>query len=257
MRRALAMCALLLAACPERKAPERGLLLVYRKPSAEPVRSVVDRRLAQLKLRANLSEDGTTLTVRVPQGADLSRIKAVFEKAAKLEFCGEDANVAARWCDDDWPTGITTVSTGSTCMLRGDSRAALEKALPDAGSEVAFSEQPPGAYCVASCLVPRIVSAEVHEQPLSLTLDFDRAGAKDFAQLTKANVGRRLIIRLDGVVESAPVVMEEITGGKAMLTVGGAQDRAALEVLAASLVGGELPKMTLEREGTWGPPGFR
>ncbi len=253
MKRSLAIAALLLLACPERKVPERGLQLVYRKPGTDAVRSVVDRRLAQLKLRANLQEDDNTLTVRIPEGADASRIKSVFQQTAKLEFCAEDANVASRWCDEMWPAGITTESTGTTCLLRGDTRAALDKALPDAGSEVAFGEKPPAAYCVARCLSPRIVAAEVHEAPLSLTLDFDRSGAKDFAELTKANVGRRLIIRLDGVVESAPVVMEEITGGKAMLTVGG-HDRAALEVLAASLVGGELPPLKLEREGTWGPP---
>lgn len=256
MRRGLALSALLLLGCPERHVPERGIQLVYRKPGSDPVRSIVDRRLAQLKLRANLQEDDTTLTVRVPEGGDLSRIKSVFAKAARLEFCAEDERLAARWCAGSWPAGITTERTGATCMLRGDSRGALEQALPDAGSEVAFALKPPGAYCVARCLVPRIVSAEVHEQPLSLTLDFDRAGARDFAELTKSAVGRRLIIRLDGVVESAPVVMEPITGGKAMLTVGD-QDRAALEVLAASLVGGELPVLELEREGTWGPPSFK
>ncbi len=255
MTRALGAFALLLLACPERRAPERGLQLVYRKASADSVRSIVDRRLAQLKLRANLQEDATTLTVRVPEDGDLSRIKSVFAQAAKLEFCGEDANIAARWCRDAWPAGITTERTGTTCMQRGDTRGALEQALPDAGSEVAFAQKPASAYVVGSCLSPRIVSAEVHDQPLSLTLDFDRAGARDFAELTRSAVGRRLIIRLDGVVQSAPVVREPITAGKAMLTVG-EQDRAALEVLAANLVGGELPGMKLEREETWGPPGF-
>lgn len=247
---------LLLLACPERAVPERGIQLVYRKPSADPVRSVVDRRLAQLKLRANLQEDDGTLTVRVPEGADLSRIKSVFAQAAKLEFCAEDATLAARWCRDAWPSGVTTETTGTTCMLRASTRAELDRALPDAGSEVAFAQRPAGAYVVASCLAPRIISAEVHDQPLSFTVEFDRAGARDFAELTKSAVGRRLIIRLDGVVESAPVVMEPITGGKAMITVG-LEDRAAIEVLAASLVGGALPVMKLEREGTWGPPSFK
>ena len=254
MRALLVGMALALMACPERTVPARGVQLVYRKPSSESVRSVVDRRLAQLKLRANLQEDDSTLTVRVPEGGDLSRIKSVFFLAGKLEFCAEDPGLAARWCDDSWPAGITTERTGTTCMLRGDTRAALEQALADAGSEVAFAAKPAGAYVVASCLVPRIVSAVVHEKPPSITLEFDRAGAKDFAELTRSTVGRRLIIRLDGVVESAPVVMDANTTGKAMLTVG-EPDRAALEVLAASLVGGELPVMKLEREGTFGPPG--
>jgi preprotein translocase subunit SecD len=65
-----------------------------------------------------------------------------------------------------------------------------------------------------------------------------------------------LIIRLDDVVRSAPVVRESITGGRAMLTTG-ALDRAGREVLAASLVGGALPVLVLEREGTWGPPSLK
>ena len=254
--RALWAMALLFTACPARTVPERGVQLVYRKAATASVRSVVDRRLAQLQLRANLQEDEGTLTVRVPEGSDLSRIKSLFSQGGKLEFCGEDLALAARWCDETWPKGITPERANTTCMLRADTRDALQQALPDAGSEVTFAEQPPGAYRVATCASPRIVSAEVHGSPPNITLEFDRAGGKAFAELTRSAVGRRLIIRLDGVVQSAPVVREPIAGGKTMLTFG-QLDLEALDVLAASLAGGELPAMKLEREGTWGPPRFK
>ncbi len=250
--------ALLSMGCPERRAPERGLQLVYKKPSSEPLRSSVDRRLAHLKVRANLSEDDTTLTVRVPEGGDVERIKALFAQRGHLEFCPENAVVAGHWCEEKWPSGVIVDSVGKTCSLLAASHAELEAALPDAGSDFAWgtSGAQASAFSITGCLSPRIVAAEPQKGQAGLMLDFDRAGARDFAALTSTTVGRRLIIRLDGVVSSAPVVREPITGGRAMLTAGLAQ-QDELEVLAAALVGGVLPKLELLRQENWGPPSFR
>lgn len=250
----LGLC-FVLTGCPERRPPERGIQLTYRKPGPESVRAVVDRRLAQLKVRANLSEDDSTLTVRVPEGADVSRIKAVLAQAGTLDFCAEDAAVAAHWCEQEWPSKVSVERSGqSTCSLRAASRKELESALADGGT---FASGPVGeraeAWSIANCLAPRVVSAQVSQTPPSLMLEFDRAGGRDFAAFTKSVVGGHLVIRIDGVVSSAPVVIEPITGGKAMLT-SGLSSRAELELLAASLVGGALPPLVLEREGTWGPP---
>lgn len=258
MRCSLLGLALVLAACPERQVPERGLQLVYRKPGTDSIRSVVDRRLAQLKLRAHLSEDATSLTVRVPEGADVSRLKALFAQRGHLEFCAEDAASAARWCALTWPAGVTPDNAGTTCTLRGAHRQELEASLADAGTEVAWGSlgKEAVAYAISRCLSPRIVAAEVTRNAPNLMLDFDRAGAADFAALTKDAVGRRLVIRLEGVVTSAPIVMEPITGGRAMLTTGFTQ-REPLEVLAAALVGGSLPAMELVKEEAWGPPSFK
>ncbi|MDP1821666.1 MAG: hypothetical protein Q8L48_00405 [Archangium sp.] len=285
MRVLPALCVLLVA-CPERQAPERGLMLTYKKPTSDPLRSVVDRRLAQLKLRANLHEDGSTLTVRVAEGTDVSRIKALFAQTAHLEFCGEDGAVAGQWCEASWPSGITTDSAMRACALLGPTRKALEAALgADAGLAAAdggadagpgdagartFAPAPRSiafgtsgtqatAFAVTGCFSPRVVAADVRDgkdQPGALSLEFDRAAGRDFAALTTSLVGKRLIILLDGEVQSAPVVREPITGGKAMLTTG-LHDREAMEVLAASLVGGTLPVLVLEREGTWGPPSLK
>lgn len=49
-------------------------------------------------------------------------------------------------------------------------------------------------------------------------LEFNDEGAKIFADLTKKNKGSRIGIYLDGAAISAPVVNEEITGGKAQIT---------------------------------------
>lgn len=51
-----------------------------------------------------------------------------------------------------------------------------------------------------------------------IALELTDEGAKIFAELTRRNVGKQLAIYLDGAPISAPVVQEEITGGKAQIT---------------------------------------
>ena len=46
-----------------------------------------------------------------------------------------------------------------------------------------------------------------------VTLNFDKRGARMFERITAENVGKRLAIVLDGVVQSAPVIRERISGG--------------------------------------------
>ncbi len=80
---------------------------------------------------------------------------------------------------------------------------------------------------------------------------FDTAGAKRFAQITSANVGRPFAIVLDDKVLSAPVIREPITGGQGQIsgsfTVESASDLAAL------LRAGALPaKLTVIEERTVG-----
>lgn len=55
-----------------------------------------------------------------------------------------------------------------------------------------------------------------------VSMEFDAKGAKVFADLTAANVGRLMAIVLDDEVNSAPVINEKIGGGKAQITLGGA-----------------------------------
>jgi preprotein translocase subunit SecD len=78
-----------------------------------------------------------------------------------------------------------------------------------------------------------------------VALTFDRAGATLFEHATRANVGRKLAIILDGTISSAPVIESAIAGGKARITLGGAADPARLaqdaKDLVAVLRAGALP----------------
>ena len=72
-----------------------------------------------------------------------------------------------------------------------------------------------------------------------VSVDFNSSGARQFGQITGANVNRRLAIILDGVVRSAPVIKERIGGGKAQITGSYTSEEAA--DLAIVLRAGALP----------------
>ncbi len=56
-------------------------------------------------------------------------------------------------------------------------------------------------------------------QPV-VAVHFDSEGARRFGEMTGRNVKKRMAIVLDGVVESAPVILTKIDGGRAQITLG-------------------------------------
>lgn len=70
-------------------------------------------------------------------------------------------------------------------------------------------------------------------------LQFDDAGSKLFAELTKAHIGEQVAIFLDGAPISAPVVQQEIEGGKAVISGNFSVEEGKL--LVGRLNSGALP----------------
>ena len=54
-----------------------------------------------------------------------------------------------------------------------------------------------------------------------VALSFDKEGAREFEEVTGANIQKRLAIVLDDNVDSAPVIQSRIAGGNAQITLGG------------------------------------
>ncbi|MFH1857021.1 MAG: protein translocase subunit SecD [Candidatus Omnitrophota bacterium] len=85
---------------------------------------------------------------------------------------------------------------------------------------------------------------------VSFTLD--AKGARQFARLTKENIGKRLAIVLDDVIRSAPVIRSEIPSGRGQIEGNFTWSEAA--DLALILRTGALPvPITIEEERTVGP----
>lgn len=85
-----------------------------------------------------------------------------------------------------------------------------------------------------------------------VALSFNPDGARVFERVTSENVGRRLAIVLDGKVNSAPVIRDAISGGKAVIE-GRFTDEEARD-LALVLRSGALPApVDIIEERTVGP----
>ncbi len=81
-------------------------------------------------------------------------------------------------------------------------------------------------------------SGQLSGQPI-VALNFNEEGRNLFAQITKDNKGEILAIFLDGAVISSPVIQDEITDGKAIISGGFTGDQA--KALVRDLNYGALP----------------
>jgi protein-export membrane protein SecD len=79
----------------------------------------------------------------------------------------------------------------------------------------------------------------------TVSVQFNPEGTRQFDELTKRNVGKRLAIILDGEVKSAPVLNSHIPDGRAQITLGSYRPREELfkeaSDLALVLRAGALP----------------
>jgi SecD/SecF fusion protein len=85
-----------------------------------------------------------------------------------------------------------------------------------------------------------------------VTFKFDSLGSRQFAEITRENVGRPFAIVLDGKVLSAPVIEQPIVGGSGRISGNFTVEETA--VLSALLRAGALPApLTVIEERTVGP----
>lgn len=92
----------------------------------------------------------------------------------------------------------------------------------------------------------------------AVSLTFSSSGGRTFALLTKENIGKRMAIVLEEIVDSAPVIQTEIPNGTASITMGGARTREEMikeaNQLALVLKAGALPApVTFREERSVGP----
>jgi preprotein translocase subunit SecD len=180
------------------------------------------------------------ILVQLPGVQDPARAKALIGKTALLEFKLVDERV--------------------------DSETALRGGLPD-GDEILYQRRvdkesgterkvpfvvQKKALLTGRDLATARVSIDQNTGEPYVSVEFNTAGAKAFAELTEANVGKRLAIVLDGNVHSAPVIRERIPSGRAQIT-GGFTIQEATD-LAIVLRAGALPApVQVLEERTVGP----
>lgn len=167
------------------------------------------------------------LLVQLPGLQDPTRLRELLGSTAKMTF-HMVANVPQ---GDRLPSGVSMLpdaKTGATYPI--EDRIALDgERLTDA--RAGFDQRT--------------------QEPI-VSFKFDSVGARQFAEITSANVGRPFAIVLDGKVLSAPVIREPITGGTGQIS--GSFTVQDTVVLSALLRAGALPApLTVIEERTVGP----
>ncbi|RMH52998.1 MAG: protein translocase subunit SecD [Zetaproteobacteria bacterium] len=144
--------------------------------------------------------------VQIPGYEDTARAKALIGRTALLEFklVDEKGDLDKALATGHPPPGDIIVYGKKE--MRGGKLVAqpylLKKRTELSGSEVADAR----------------VSIDSRFNEYAVTLKFNNKGARRFDKLTKAHVGERFAIILEGVVQSAPVIRERISGGTAQIT---------------------------------------
>jgi preprotein translocase subunit SecD len=194
---------------------------------------IVERRVNELGLvEPTIQREGTDrILVQVPGLQDPSRLKEILGKTAKLDFRMVDVSMSPEQAEQAHPAD-SEILAGET----PGQKYLIEKRILVSGGDLVDAQ--PG------------FDQRTNEPVVNFR--FNSAGARKFAEVTQANVGKPFAIILDNKVISAPVIREPILGGSGQIsgnfTVQSANDLAIL------LRAGALPApLTIIEERTVGP----
>ena len=180
-----------------------------------------------------LRQGSDRVVVQLPGVQDPGRIKALLGTTAKMSFHLLDESGTRAQRGARLPPGVELLPSaerGSNELYAVRRRAMLE----------------------GDRLVHATASFDQQTGEAVVTFRFDSQGARRFADITRANVGKPFAIVLDGKVLSAPVIREPITGGSGQIS-GSFTVRTAND-LAVMLRAGALPApLRIIEERTVGP----
>jgi len=166
------------------------------------------------------------ILVQIPGYEDSARAKSLIGRTAQLEFklVDEKGDLDKALAGKIPPGDIIVYGEAQNRggkMIRQP--YLLKKRTELSGSEVSDAR----------------VSIDSRYNEYAVTLKFNNKGARKFDKLTQAHVGERFAIILEGVVKSAPVIRERISGGTAQIT--GSFTSQDARDLAIVLRAGALP----------------
>lgn len=181
---------------------------------------VIRRRVDELGTREPTiqGQGEDRIVVQLPGLQDPKEAKAIFTQTARLTFHLVDVSVTP----DDIARG--RVPPGSE----------LRPYEGDTGEQVAIRRR---AMITGDQLTS--AGANFSQNRWVVNIDFDSAGGRTFASVTRENVGRPFAIVLDDEVISAPNINEPILGGSAQIS--GSFNAETASQLALLLRAGALP----------------
>lgn len=152
------------------------------------------------------------IVVQLPDVKDLEAVQKTIGSVAKLEF--------------------RIVADGKTDSLGKDTIRVKEKE----GGELSVEDE---VLMTGNSVETATSQPSPQSNEMEVSLKLNSTGARIFDQITADNVGRRMAIILDGVSQSAPVIRERISGGRAQIT--GSFSPEDAHILSVVLRAGALP----------------
>jgi len=206
--------------------------------SLETIRNRVDQfGIAEPEI---IPEGDNRILIQLPGIKDPERAKNLIGKTALLEFkIVDDENSLEEALQGNIPEGDIVAYGMRTDRSNGE-RGSSPYLLKDK------------ALLTGASLETAKVQIADRYGDVTVGLKFNSQGAVDFERITGENVRKRLAIVLDGVVHSAPVIQERISGGQAQITGNFTMEEA--RDLAIVLRAGALPApVNILEERTVGP----
>ena len=206
--------------------------------SLETIRNRVDQfGIAEPEI---VPEGDNRIMIQLPGIKDPERAKNLIGKTALLEFkIVDDEHSLEDALKGNIPEG-DIIAYG----LRQDRSTGQRSSTP-------YLLKNKALLTGASLETAKVQISDRFSEP-NVSIKFNAQGASDFDRITAENVRRRLAIVLDGVVHSAPVIQERISGGQAQITGNFTMDEA--RDLAIVLRAGALPApVNILEERTVGP----
>jgi preprotein translocase subunit SecD len=206
--------------------------------SLETIRNRVDQfGIAEPEI---IPEGDNRILIQLPGIKDPERAKNLIGKTALLEFkIVDDDNSLEEALKGNVPEG-DIIAYG----LRADRSTGQKGSVP-------FLLKNRALLTGASLETAKVQISDRYGEP-NVSIKFNSQGATDFERITGENVRKRLAIVLDGVVHSAPVIQERISGGQAQISGSFTMEEA--RDLAIVLRAGALPApVNILEERTVGP----
>ncbi|MBN1275950.1 MAG: protein translocase subunit SecD [Deltaproteobacteria bacterium] len=224
-------------------------LVLIQKSKGRIMKMAVDQALETIRNRIDqfgVSEpdirpqEGNTILIQLPGISDPKRAIDLIGKTALLEFkMVDEENSLEEALKGNIPPGseiLYQVSVDPKTSRRTKIPYLLKKRTALTGEYLTDA---------------RVQIDSQYNEPY-VSISFDARGAKLFEKITGENIKKRLAIVLDDTVNSAPVIQDRISGGKAQITGRFTMDEA--RDLAIVLRAGALPApVKIIEERTVGP----
>lgn len=223
--------------------PEAGRLRLDFGPQAlaNRVSKAVDQSLEIVRRRIDETGVNEPIVARQGQSRVLVQLPGVTDPGRIKRLLGQTAKMTFHLVGDATAVPGTPAPPGYEWLNNSDRAAGGGQVLVRKRVEVD-----------GATLTDAQPSADPQTGRWVVSFSFDSIGARRFADITKANVGRPFAIVLDGRVISAPVINEPILGGRGQIS-GNFTAQSATE-LAVLLRAGALPApLTVVEERSIGP----